>query len=118
MVGEASDGATALNAAARLVPDLVLLDWMLPYMSGLELCRQLRRQPVTANLPIVMLTARVEERDRLRGLDAGADDYITKPFGPGELVARLNAVLRRTDGEPDEPTIGPSAIAASSTNSM
>jgi two-component system phosphate regulon response regulator PhoB len=68
---------------------------MLPYMSGLELCRQLRRQQGTANLPIVMLTARVEERDRLHGLDTGADDYITKPFSVDELIARVRAVLRR-----------------------
>jgi two-component system phosphate regulon response regulator PhoB len=68
---------------------------MLPYMSGLELCRQLRRQPATANLPIVMLTARVEERDRLHGLDTGADDYVTKPFSIDELIARVRAVLRR-----------------------
>jgi two-component system phosphate regulon response regulator PhoB len=76
-------------------PDLILLDWMLPLMSGIEVCRQLRRQTSTANLPIIMLTARGEEGDRVRGLDAGADDYVSKPFSPTELVARIRAVLRR-----------------------
>ena len=94
-VEQAYDADEARTMIAEQAPDLVLLDWMLPYMSGLELCRQLRRQPVTANLPIVMLTARVEERDRLQGLDTGADDYITKPFSVDELIARVRAVLRR-----------------------
>ena len=94
-VEQAYDADEARTLIAEQTPDLVLLDWMLPYMSGLELCRQLRRQPVTANLPIVMLTARVEERDRLHGLDTGADDYITKPFSVDELIARVRAVLRR-----------------------
>jgi two-component system, OmpR family, phosphate regulon response regulator PhoB len=94
-VEQAYDADEARTMIAEQAPDLVLLDWMLPYMSGLELCRQLRRQPVTANLPIVMLTARVEERDRLHGLDTGADDYITKPFSVDELIARVRAVLRR-----------------------
>jgi two-component system phosphate regulon response regulator PhoB len=94
-VEQAYDADEARTLIAEQTPDLVLLDWMLPYMSGLELCRQLRRQPATANLPIIMLTARVEERDRLHGLDTGADDYITKPFSVDELVARVRAVLRR-----------------------
>ena len=94
-VEQAYDADEARTMIAEQAPDLVLLDWMLPYMSGLELCRQLRRQPATANLPIVMLTARVEERDRLHGLDTGADDYITKPFSVDELIARVRAVLRR-----------------------
>ena len=76
-------------------PDLVLLDWMLPQLSGLEVCRRLRRRAETAHLPIIMLTARGEEPDRLRGLDTGADDFITKPFSPAELIARIRAVLRR-----------------------
>ena len=94
-VEQAYDADEARTLIAEQTPDLVLLDWMLPYMSGLELCRQLRRQPGTANLPIIMLTARVEERDRLHGLDTGADDYVTKPFSIDELIARVRAVLRR-----------------------
>ena len=77
------------------MPDLLLLDWMLPQLSGLEVCRRLRRRGDTAHLPIIMLTARGEEPDRLRGLDTGADDYIAKPFSPAELIARIRAVLRR-----------------------
>jgi two-component system, OmpR family, phosphate regulon response regulator PhoB len=73
----------------------VLLDWMLPLVSGIEVCRQLRRHPETRAIPIVMLTARGEEGDKLRGLDSGADDYVTKPFSPSELIARIRAVLRR-----------------------
>ena len=76
-------------------PDLILLDWMLPRLSGIEVCRRLRRQAETQNLPIIMLTARGEESDRVRGLDCGADDYVVKPFSPSELVARVRAVLRR-----------------------
>src|SRR5688572_14695326 len=94
-VEQAYDADEARTMIAEQTPDLVLLDWMLPYMSGLELCRQLRRQPSTAHLPIIMLTARVEERDRLHGLDTGADDYVTKPFSIDELIARVRAVLRR-----------------------
>jgi len=94
-VVEAHDGEEALTVARERNPDLVLLDWMLPLMSGIEVCRQLRRQPATRNLPIVMLTARGEESDKLRGLDSGADDYVTKPFSPSELIARIKAVLRR-----------------------
>lgn len=91
----AQDGEEALTVAAESAPDLVLLDWMLPLMSGIEVCRQMRRQAATANVPIIMLTARGEEGDRVRGLDAGADDYIPKPFSPTELIARVRAVLRR-----------------------
>ena len=94
-VAVAHDGEEALNSVQEDVPDLVLLDWMLPLMSGIEVCRQLRRQTISANLPIIMLTARGEEGDRVRGLDAGADDYVAKPFSPTELVARIRAVLRR-----------------------
>jgi len=94
-VSVATNGEEALTSVADDRPDLVLLDWMLPLMSGIEVCRQLRRQTATANLPIIMLTARGEEGDRVRGLDAGADDYVTKPFSPTELVARIRAVLRR-----------------------
>jgi len=94
-VEQAFDADEAMTLIAERTPDLIVLDWMLPYMSGLELCRQLRRKAATANLPVIMLTARTEEPDRLRGLDTGADDYVTKPFSIDELVARMRAVLRR-----------------------
>ena len=94
-VDVAVDGREALLKVAEDKPDVVLLDWMLPEVSGIEVCRQLRRDADTRNIPIIMVTARAEEGDRVRGLDCGADDYITKPFSPGELLARLRAVLRR-----------------------
>lgn len=90
------DGDDALIAAEENLPDIILLDWMLPNVSGIEICRQLRARADTKNIPIIMLTARIEEEDRLRGFDRGADDYITKPFSMSELVARMKAVLRRT----------------------
>ena len=89
------DGEEALLMAREAAPDIVLLDWMLETLSGIEVCRRLRRLPETANVPIIMLTARGEEEDRVRGLETGADDYVTKPFSPRELVARVGAVLRR-----------------------
>jgi two-component system, OmpR family, phosphate regulon response regulator PhoB len=92
---EACDGELALMLAEEEVPDLVLLDWMLPKVSGIEVCRRLRSRAETRNVPIIMLTARGEEADRIRGLDTGADDYITKPFSMTELLARTRAVLRR-----------------------
>lgn len=91
----AADGEEALVMVSEDPPDIVVLDWMLPLMSGLDVCRQLRRRPETRNIPIIMLTARGEEADRIRGLNSGADDYIPKPFSPRELVARVRAVLRR-----------------------
>ena len=91
----AMDGEEALVAAEERAPDLVLLDWMLPRASGVEVCRRLRARQETRNTPIVMLTARGEESDRVRGLDIGADDYITKPFSMTELLARIRAVMRR-----------------------
>jgi len=94
-VAEARDGEEALLMAREQKPDLVILDWMLPLLSGLEVCRQLRRGPDTRSVPIIMLTARGEEGDKLRGLDSGADDYVTKPFSPSELIARIRAALRR-----------------------
>jgi two-component system phosphate regulon response regulator PhoB len=99
-VSAATDGEEALVMVAEDRPDLVVLDWMLPLMSGLEVCRQLRRRPETRAVPIIMLTARGEEADRVRGLEGGADDYLTKPFSPRELVARVRAVLRRARPEP------------------
>jgi len=89
------DGEEALAMARDEKPDLVILDWMIANLSGIEVCRQLRRLPETANLPIVMLTARADEADRIRGLETGADDYVTKPFSPRELIARVRALLRR-----------------------
>jgi two-component system phosphate regulon response regulator PhoB len=89
------DGEEALALADQLPPDLVLLDWMVQGLSGIEVCRRLRNHAGTANVPIIMLTARAEEADRVRGLETGADDYVTKPFSPRELVARVHAVLRR-----------------------
>ena len=90
-----ADGEEAMLLAQENPPDLVLLDWMIEGLSGIEVCRRLRRRPETANVPIIMLTARGEEADRVRGLETGADDYVTKPFSPRELVARVGAVLRR-----------------------
>ncbi len=94
-VAQAFDGEEALTLLAERVPDLVVIDWMIPQLSGIELLRRIRRRPEQAHLPVVMLTARAEEPDRLRGLETGADDYVTKPFSPAELVARIRAVLRR-----------------------
>ncbi len=90
-----SDGEEAVFRSREQKFDIAILDWMVPGLSGIEVCRQLRRQRETASLPIIMLTARVDEQDRIRGLDTGADDYITKPFSPRELVARIKAILRR-----------------------
>ena len=92
----AGDGDDAMIAVEEQQPDLVLLDWMLPGKSGIALCQELRRRPETCALPIIMLTARGEEADRIRGFESGADDYVVKPFSPSELVARVRAVLRRT----------------------
>ncbi|OWV34747.1 phosphate regulon transcriptional regulatory protein PhoB [Pacificimonas flava] len=92
---QTEDGEEALVLAQEESPDIVILDWMIANLSGIEVCRRLRRSPATQNVPIIMLTARTEEADRIRGLETGADDYITKPFSPRELVARINAVLRR-----------------------
>ncbi len=89
------DGEEALVLAEEDRPDVVVLDWMIANLSGIEVCRRLRRAPETASLPIIMLTARAEEGDRVRGLETGADDYVTKPFSPRELVARVRALLRR-----------------------
>jgi two-component system phosphate regulon response regulator PhoB len=90
-----ADGEEALIRIDESQPDLVVLDWMLPTVSGIEVCRRLRQRTDTRNLPIVMLTARGEESDRIRGLDTGADDYVVKPFSMSELCARVRAVLRR-----------------------
>ncbi len=94
-VGIASDGEEALIMMDERQPDLLLLDWMLPKISGIEVCRRVRTTGANPNMPIIMLTARGEESDRIRGLDTGADDYVTKPFSTTELMARVRAVLRR-----------------------
>ena len=101
----AGDGVTALRLARTEQPSLLVLDLMLPGMDGLDVTRALRENVVTRRLPIIMLTARVEEADRLIGLELGADDYITKPFSPRELVARVRAVLRRAEGERDAAAV-------------
>ncbi|MBS0277464.1 MAG: phosphate regulon transcriptional regulator PhoB [Proteobacteria bacterium] len=92
---DTQDGEEALLIAAEEKPDVIILDWMMPQLSGIEVCRRLRQRQETRNVPILMLTARGEETDRIRGLDTGADDYITKPFSMTELLARLRAVMRR-----------------------
>jgi two-component system phosphate regulon response regulator PhoB len=99
----ASDGGAALRLVRERRPDVLILDLMLPGMDGLEVCRALRRDPATARLPIIMLTAKAEEVDRVVGLEVGADDYVVKPFSPRELVARVGALLRRVR-EPEVPT--------------
>jgi len=109
-VAQAFDGEEALVAISERLPDLVLLDWMLPHLSGIEVCRRLRRRPPTQRLPIIILTARTEEPDRLRGLDTGADDFIVKPFSVAEVIARTRAVLRRARPAIDEPELEVGAL--------
>jgi two-component system phosphate regulon response regulator PhoB len=99
-VEEAADGQEALLRVAESRPDLILLDWMLPALSGLEVCRQIRRRPATRDLPIIMVTARTEDQDAVRALDTGADDYIAKPFAMEALLARIRALLRRSGAVP------------------
>jgi two-component system phosphate regulon response regulator PhoB len=101
----AADARAAQTAIADHIPDLILLDWMLPGMPGIDLARRLRREELTRDIPIIMLTARGEEMDRVNGLDAGVDDYVVKPFSARELVARIRAVMRRTHGEDGEGVI-------------
>ena len=101
---EADEGELGLSLAARERPSLVILDLMLPGLSGLEICRSLRQAPGTATLPILMLTARSSEADKVVGLEMGADDYVTKPFSPREVVARVNAILRRARGAGQGPS--------------
>ncbi len=99
-VAEAADGQEALNQIQEQQPDIVLLDWMLPLMSGIEVCRQIRRKPATRELPVIMVTARTEDQDAVRALNTGADDYITKPFNIESLLARMRALLRRASVVP------------------
>ena len=108
VIDEAEDGSSAELQIANHLPDLILLDWMLPDVSGLELIRRWRRKEAMQEIPVIMLTARVEERDKVDGLDSGADDYITKPFSVKELSARIRAVLRRGTGVVDKQvSMGP-----------
>jgi len=106
---QAADARDAELMIANRVPDLVLLDWMLPGVSGIELARRLKREETTREVPIIMLTARGEEEDKVRGFEVGADDYVTKPFSPRELIARIRAVLRRAspEGEDERIEVGP-----------
>ena len=104
-VEEAGDGQEALTRLSELTPDIVLLDWMLPSMSGIEVCRQIRRRPSTRDLPVIMVTARTEDQDSVRALNTGADDYITKPFNVEALVARMRALLRRARAVPAKGTL-------------
>lgn len=101
-VRSATNGEDALLLMKEEIPSLAIFDWMIPAPSGLELCKIVRRKPETSNLPIIMLTAKEEEEDRVRGLDCGADDYITKPFSPAELIARIKALLRRSSSSTDQ----------------
>lgn len=99
---EAEDYSVAVKKIAAPYPDFILLDWMLPGGSGLQLLKHLKKEPLTKDIPVMMLTARGEEQDRVTGLETGADDYIIKPFSPKELIARIKAVLRRTSSSEDE----------------
>ena len=108
VIDEAEDSRTAEAKMSEHLPDLILLDWMLPNVSGLELLRRWKRNESTQEIPVIMLTAKVEERDRVDGLDSGADDYILKPFSVKELSARIRAVLRRSSGAiEDQVSVGP-----------
>lgn len=107
---EVEDGEAALEKSRRLVPDLLILDLMLPHLSGLEVCRSLKADPATAGIPIIMLTAKADEIDRVVGLELGADDYVTKPFSPRELVLRVKGMLRRTTRNRDEDLLASGAI--------
>ena len=115
-VMEAGDVPSARLKLAEAQPDLILMDWMLPGVSGVELARELKASPTTKDIPIIMVTARTEEEDKVRGLNIGADDYITKPFSFPEMIARINAVLRRTlpGGVEEKLEIGGLAVDAAS----
>lgn len=110
IISTASDGATGLQKARTEKPAFIILDLMLPKMPGLEVCKILKTDPGTRHIPIMMLTAKAEEIDRIVGLEFGADDYVTKPFSPREVVLRIKAILRRGRGESDEETVTAGAI--------
>jgi two-component system, OmpR family, phosphate regulon response regulator PhoB len=115
-VTEAEDCRAARIQLANRLPDLVLVDWMLPDMSGLELTRLLKKDAATRKVPIIMLTARAEEQDKIQGLEGGADDYITKPFSPRELLARIKAVLRRGGPLEDEEVLSAGGLRLNATS--
>lgn len=102
---KAADGEEGVLIAEEETPDLIILDWMLPNLSGIEACRQIKRKPATRAIPIIMLTARGQEEDRVRGLDTGADDYVVKPYSVSELMARVRAIIRRDSPAGGEETI-------------
>jgi len=102
---KAADAEEAMRLLGDVLPDLMLLDWMLPGSSGMEFARRIKKEDLTSHIPIIMLTAKGGESDKISGLDAGADDYITKPFSPRELIARIKAVLRRTSPQAENDTI-------------
>jgi two-component system phosphate regulon response regulator PhoB len=108
---EAADTAEAQTRILADKPDLILLDWMLPKVSGMDYARQLRREKLTEDIPVIMLTARTEEEDKVKGLDSGVDDYITKPFSTRELLARIRALLRRTSPHAAEVTVESGGLA-------
>ncbi len=108
----ATDGEEGLQAATEDPPDLILLDWMLPELPGIEVCRQLRRNKATREIPVIMLTARSEEKDKIRGLDGGADDYVTKPYSVKELISRARAALRRPTASVTENILSVGAVQA------
>jgi two-component system, OmpR family, phosphate regulon response regulator PhoB len=105
LVEEAADAHQAKTLIFNRLPELILLDWMLPGVSGIEFARQLKAEPKTQEIPIIILTARGEEEDKIRGLEVGADDYVTKPFSPRELVARIKAVLRRVSTHSEQVVV-------------
>ena len=107
---QAYDGLQALELVKRERPNLLILDLMLPQMSGLDVCRRLRKEPETSRLPILMLTAKAEETDKVLGLELGGDDYLTKPFGPRELVARVKALIRRSEEAPGDEVVKAGAL--------
>jgi two-component system alkaline phosphatase synthesis response regulator PhoP len=107
---QAHDGLQALDLVKRERPNVLILDLMLPQMSGLDVCRRLRKEPDTARLPILMLTAKAEETDKVLGLELGGDDYLTKPFGPRELVARVKALIRRSEERQEEEIVKAGAL--------
>ena len=112
VVSTAADGATGIRKAREELPALIILDLMLPKMPGLEVCKALKSDGATRHIPIIMLTAKAEEIDRIVGLEVGADDYVTKPFSPREIVLRIKAIMRRGQGEaaPEQMTIGPITV--------
>jgi len=109
-VREAANGEIALDILKKYNIDLILLDWMLPGQAGIEISKKLRSMPETKNIPIIMLTAKSEESDKIMGLNSGADDYVTKPFSPNELIARIKAILRRASPQTSTDTVSIGSI--------